>query len=533
MKLKTRKISVAVILSLFILIVLLAAYLRLASLNLGEFKSDEAGTSFVLKALVQHGMVPLLGPPLSTAGNAGPFYYYILAIPFLISTNPLVSMIFVALVNVLGVIFIFKFAREFFNERIALIASALEAVSPFAVLFSRKIWNPDLIFPFTVLLFYCVYSFVIKKKPKYLVPIFVLYAIILQIHPITFFLAPVILLFIWQSRSQIQARYVLIGVAFGLVLFSPFIYGQVTTGFRETGFFASTLKNFAANVNPTVIQHISSNTSGSGFDYILGADAPTFYSSIFNLNNYFVVENICLYLGFALIVIRAARTRKPFSGENLKYSILLSWIAVPTVILIFFNSTAGLWTHHVVMFFPANFIVVAILFDSAIGRKDSRSTEMTTATNTAAEGAAATAPSSKLLPKLRFGKNAIVVLILLSILLVQTVFDLSFLNFINTQGGTSGDYGVALEYKADVAKYIAQNSNGTSFTISNNLTPGAIGLEYYYLLSLYGKAPSTFGSINYVVINNVLGEGVDPLLLQQVSKDPKVSFGPLTVYTVR
>jgi hypothetical protein len=134
---------------------------------------------------------------------------------------------------------------------------------------------------------------------------------------------------------------------------------------------------------------------------------------------------------------------------------------------------------------------------------------------------------------LRFGKNAIVVLILLSILLVQTIFDLGFLNFIDTQGGTSGDYGVALEYKADVAKYIAQNSNGTSFTISNNLTPGAIGLEYYYLLSLYGKVPSTFGSINYVVINNVLGEGVDHLLLQQVSKDPKVSFGPLTVYTIR
>ena len=133
----------------FLLIFLIAAYFRLASLSLAEFKSDEAGTSVVLRALVEHGTIPLLGPALSTGGSAGPIYYYILAIPFLVSTNPIVASAFVACLNIVGVAFTFKFAREFFNERIALIATALAAVSPFAILFSRKIWNPDLIFPFT------------------------------------------------------------------------------------------------------------------------------------------------------------------------------------------------------------------------------------------------------------------------------------------------------------------------------------------------------------------------------------------------
>ena len=54
----------------FLLIVLVAAYFRLASLNLAEFKGDEAGTSIVLKALVQQGKVPFVGPALSTGGNA-------------------------------------------------------------------------------------------------------------------------------------------------------------------------------------------------------------------------------------------------------------------------------------------------------------------------------------------------------------------------------------------------------------------------------------------------------------------------------
>ena len=351
----------------FLLIVLVAAYFRLASLNLAEFKGDEAGTSIVLKALVQQGKVPFVGPALSTGGNAGPIYYYILAIPFLISTNPIVASAFVACLNIVGVAFTFKFAREFFNERIAIIATALAAVSPFAILFSRKIWNPDLIFPFTVILFYCLYTFVIKGKPKYLVPIFVLYAIILQIHPITLFLAPVILLFLWKFRSQIHWKYLLAGIALFLIIFAPFIYGEMTSSFGEASSFASTLKDFSFdNVNPSVIGLLSADTSGTGFDYILGSSASSFFSSIFNMNNYFVVENICLYLGFALVLVRAARN--PF-GENVKYSMLLAWIATPTLILLFFNPTYGLYTHELVMFFPANFLMVAVLFDFAVTRR--------------------------------------------------------------------------------------------------------------------------------------------------------------------
>ena len=112
----------------FLLILLIAAYFRFASLNLAEFKSDEAGTAIILKALVQQGQIPLVGPPLSTGGFSGPIYYYILAIPFLISTNPIVASTFIAGLNVVGIAVTFVFAREFFNERIALITTALTAV---------------------------------------------------------------------------------------------------------------------------------------------------------------------------------------------------------------------------------------------------------------------------------------------------------------------------------------------------------------------------------------------------------------------
>ncbi len=496
---------------LFSLVVLVAAFFRLASLNLAEFKGDEAGTSFVLAALIRHGQVPLVGPPLTTGGKAGPVFYYILAFPFLISSDPVVASAFVAILNVVGIAFTYKFAREFFSERVALIATALAAVSPFAILFSRKIWNPDLVFPFTVILLYCLYSFVIKRKPKYLVPIFALYAVILQIHPITLFLAPVILLFLCKFRSGIQLKYLTIGVGLFLLLFSPFIYGQAVNNFGEAGRFASALGDFQFNhVNLNVIGLLSADTSGTGFDYILGSSMPAFASSIGNANNYFVVENICLYLGFALVLLRS--TTKPF-GENAKYSILLAWMTIPTLILLFFDPTFGLYTHYLVMFYPANFLMVALLFDYAM---------------TSNRGAGlATIPS----PRWRKPVRVAATIILLSILLAQVTFGIGFLAFLNSHGGTAGDYGVGVQYKMEVASYIAHNSNGSAFTISSDLSPGHIGVEYDYLLSLYNKAPASSASLNYVIVDSLTG--IDPTLMQQISADPRMNFGPLTVYTVQ
>ena len=78
------------------------------------------------------------------------------------------------------------------------------------------------------------------------------------------------------------------------------------------------------------------------------------------------MENICLYLGLALVLVRA--TRQPF-GENVKYSMLLAWIAVPTLILLFLNPAYGLSAFHLTMFFPANFLMVALVFDYAMSRR--------------------------------------------------------------------------------------------------------------------------------------------------------------------
>lgn len=71
----------------FALVLAVAAYFRLGIINLAEFKSDEAGILFIVRGMIQNGKIPLLGASLTTGGSAGPFYYYIMGIPFLVSQN--------------------------------------------------------------------------------------------------------------------------------------------------------------------------------------------------------------------------------------------------------------------------------------------------------------------------------------------------------------------------------------------------------------------------------------------------------------
>lgn len=478
------------------MIILIAAYFRLAYVDLAEFKGDEARDAFVAKNFVENGIVPLVGAPTSVGGNAGPFYYFILSVPFFISANPIVASAFIAILNVVAITLTFKFSKEFFNERIALIASALVVASPFALIYSRKIWNPDLLFPFSVVLLYSLYSFAIKKKSKYLVPIGISFAILLQLHPVTLFLSPIILFVLVKFRKTVHAKHLLLGLVAAFLLFSPFFYFELQNGFKNTETLASTFSLFKFDkINMIGIQHIASLTSGSGFDYILGDSAKTFYSSIFNLQQFFSVENILLFFAFLYLLYKSKKT---FS-EGLKYFILLMWIVVPILILFFF--TGPQYPHHLIMLYPVQFLAIAILFDSVFAKTG----------------------------KINHGREikALTFLLLIFILSAQMIFSQSFLSFLNNNGGTNGFYEIGVKYKLDVAKYASNTSE--NFSLSYSEKPNDIGLEYRYMLSLFNKTLSDNPAVQYIVVNQLSGSNES----QALSKYQHINFGPLAVYSVR
>src|SRR5512135_2751228 len=133
-----------------ILVLLLAAYLRLNHLDWTEFKLDEAHLSQIAYDMARHGVIPLTGIGSSVGIVNPPLAAWLLAIPYAVSSSPIVATAFIALLNVAAVALCYGLSRRMFapwSDRAwlaALITTLLFAVAPWAVIQSRKVWAQDL-----------------------------------------------------------------------------------------------------------------------------------------------------------------------------------------------------------------------------------------------------------------------------------------------------------------------------------------------------------------------------------------------------
>jgi 4-amino-4-deoxy-L-arabinose transferase-like glycosyltransferase len=132
--------------------------LRLWNLDAMEFKEDEF-THIVgaYRAAVAPWSAPLLVGE-GTSVSPGVFFYQFLAVPVSFTRDPVWVARFVAVANIASIPALFLLVRRIFTPRIALWATALFATAPWMIIFSRKIWNPDLVVPFLIVTLWCLFS---------------------------------------------------------------------------------------------------------------------------------------------------------------------------------------------------------------------------------------------------------------------------------------------------------------------------------------------------------------------------------------
>lgn len=131
----------------WILIILLgAAFLRILYLDLIEFKLDEATivyqtVQFYLNPyLIQRGLISGLGV------YNFPLFNYLIILIAIFSRDPQFISFLIALINTILIPFFYLIIRRYYNHMTAVFVAFLLAFSPWAVLFSRKIWAQDLVF---------------------------------------------------------------------------------------------------------------------------------------------------------------------------------------------------------------------------------------------------------------------------------------------------------------------------------------------------------------------------------------------------
>ncbi len=220
-------------------ILIVAAFFRLYRISdYMTFLGDEGRDVLVAKGILE-GHLTLLGPRAS-AGDffLGPIYYYFMA-PFLwlFKLDPVGPAVMVALIGIATVFLIYKVTKEFFGVRAAIFSSALYAISPLVVAYSRSSWNPNPM-PFVSLLtLYLTYKSVQSPSFKKFISIGVLLGIALQLHYLAIFLIIIIGTYIFTADFYLKKKIkllfseylqVLLGFLIG---FSPFLGFEVRHGF--------------------------------------------------------------------------------------------------------------------------------------------------------------------------------------------------------------------------------------------------------------------------------------------------------------
>lgn len=223
---------------LIVIILLIAAYLRLYNISgYMTFLGDEGRDVLVVKRMIVDHKWTLLGPTASVGGFfLGPIYYYFM-LPFLWAwrLDPTGPAVMVALFGVATVYLVYRTGRDMFDPWVGLVASALYALSPVVIAYSRSSWNPNIVPFFSLLTIYLLWKYANDGKIRNVFWVGVCMGVGLQLHYLFLFLFPVTAIWLFlYGTLRTKLRSWLIGGAGFVVGYAPFLLFELRHGFPNT-----------------------------------------------------------------------------------------------------------------------------------------------------------------------------------------------------------------------------------------------------------------------------------------------------------
>jgi hypothetical protein len=214
---------------LLILITLIAVLPRLFFLSLIEFKADEALTVASLEQFITQPHLIQAGLVSSTGARNFPLFQYLLILPSLISTHPQFLSGVIAALNSLAIIALYLIIKRFYPQKHAFITASLMAVSPWAILFSRKIWAQDLLPLFAVPIVWLILTIMHRKaKPMHHLLLGILIALQAQLHASGIFVALIYIAWLIITHKH-PLKPLFIGLIIGALPALPYIMLQITS----------------------------------------------------------------------------------------------------------------------------------------------------------------------------------------------------------------------------------------------------------------------------------------------------------------
>jgi len=345
-----------------VLILIVGFALRLSQPTLVEFKRDEATIARLGQAIAYEGYLPAVGVDSSLGIDNLPLTLYLASVPLRVWSDPLSLVIFTCLLNGLALLACYALTRASLGRTQALLATLLFAVSPWAVLYARKIWSRTL--PLVTLAFAASLWLTFAKRRKWaLVGAFVSLAALLGLQLEALAFVPILGLAILLFHDAVAWRPLAVGILVFGVLMLPYAVHDVLHEWENT----LGLVGYAGgggSFSWRAVLYTLSLLGGMGID---GQVGPYHAQFLWETGPFWWTNDVLSGL-FALALIYAAV--EIVRGESVErrrtFSMLLLWIALP--LLLQLRPSAPTQRHYYVMHYPAQHMLMAtFVVDTTVG----------------------------------------------------------------------------------------------------------------------------------------------------------------------
>ena len=214
-------------------VVLVAAFLRFYQLAFTEFDTDQAVLWNMTRVALAHGLIPTNSNLASIGTVNPPAFIYVLMVAGVFTSNPLAGAILIALLNVIAIILTYAFTRRYFGRLAAFVASSLAATAIIMLLYSRFIWQPNILPPLLVLYMLALFRGAVARRAGWFAPAVLLLGLAIQLSGSSIYLAPALVVALVLGYKTVRWYDLAFGVVLLALIFSTYLVWEAATGYAD------------------------------------------------------------------------------------------------------------------------------------------------------------------------------------------------------------------------------------------------------------------------------------------------------------
>ena len=333
---------------ILLLLTILSSIFRIFFMDNIQFAADQSFSFWTVYSLVVNHQVPFIGMMSSAGSYNFPLFVYFLSFLSLIYTEIRFLTFEIALLNVLAVLGFYYFARKFYSQFVAVSSSLLLSLAPWPILFSRVIWQQDVIIVFLLPFLYFLHRLIYLKDKNSSFGLFLFGTLLMQIHTSGIFFVVITAVYAYSQKVSIKKIHAILGTVLGLIPALPYFRYQFFSGIlcADCSRLAHTRSNTFTLDIFNFLRPLELLTT-SNFDFQLGKSYQEFVNSSFLVTPIQIVtlfSSILVLIGI-YVVLKKKR----------KYNLLAVYVIFLPILYFFTGNVA--YMHYYAVIVP----IVALL----------------------------------------------------------------------------------------------------------------------------------------------------------------------------